>query len=118
MVGQKRQVCHRNNLLVPIQDISLERLFVLDFLYRNVYGNSGDTLYLFSILTMREFVMRLFFFIAFTFLVYSGCIMIWGYLLPRRFQQNILVVNNNRTDFLAQRLLDIRNHRNIDILFL
>lgn len=67
---------------------------------------------------MKKFYTKAFYFVAIGIVSYPIFILIWGTVMPVQLKPNIYVVNENRGDRLFQRLENVKDYNNIDILFL
>ncbi len=69
-------------------------------------------------MVMKLFIKKAALFIFFNIIMYSCLLVIFGKFIPDRYQRNLITENKQRGDFLYNRINDIKNYRNVDILFI
>lgn len=67
---------------------------------------------------MKNFFFKILLFVLSFIPLFFLLIIVWGTIIPKQFRKNLFVINESRGDFLFKRLENIKQYKNVDVLFL
>lgn len=118
MVWERKSICNSTHWFKMETPAEMGFLLFSDFYNLHVYEVRRITVYLFPILIkMKKFVLNTVAFLLFSLVFYVVVLFLWGNYIPLRFKPN-LNYKIGSYGHLYTRLNEVKNTKNVDILFL